>query len=426
MVSAKPGAYVWYVSVILALAYTLSYLDRQLPFILTESIKADLSLSDTQLGLLTGAMFSLVYCTMAFPIASIADRYSRKWLIAGSVFTWSGVTALGGLSQNFLQLSASRIGVAIGEAGCIPASHSMIADYFTPRFRARAMSIFHSASATGIVLGLGLGGLINEMANWRMAMILLGAPGLLLTVLIIFTVREPKRAQPPPTATAAGTAPATLMETLRRLVKHPTFRHLMIAGILQAITSAGLQAFAPSYAIRTFGLDSAQVGLTYGLCMGVTGIVGTLIGGQVADRLRRRRPSDALVFAGLGMLASAPCFFIALSSHSYWVFVAMLGVATMTSHFYVAAAFTTMQSLAEPRMHAKTTAIYLFALSGVGAAVGPLVVGMMSDWLIAAGSANSLRVALLVALIPKAWAGVHYFLAARGLNRSSEGAPVTQ
>jgi predicted MFS family arabinose efflux permease len=418
-----PGPYAWYVAVILMSAYALSFIDRKLPFILVESIKRDLHVSDTQIGLLTGVMFALVYSTVAIPIASFADRHSRKRLIAVSVLLWSGVTTLGGLSTNFWQLAASRVGVAAGEAACTPAAHSMIADYFKPKFRSRAMGLYFVGAQLGIVLGLALGGWINELANWRVAMFLLGAPGLVLTLLMLFTVKEPKRAPSPVAEAAATLRPVKFGEAMRALFRHSTFTHLMIAALLSSFTSGAVQAFTPAYIIRTFHFTSAQTGLSYGLIMGGAGAIGALLGGSVGDRLRVSHPRRALIFVAVAMALGAPCMAVAFMSGSYWVFLALIFVAQVGSMTYAGPSFAIIQGLVEPRMHAVASAVYLFALSGIGLSLGPLAVGAISDFLKAHGSSNSLRWALLVVIVPRLWSGVHYLIAALRLDVPAAAVP---
>lgn len=185
--------YSWYVASVLMVVYVLSFIDRKLPFILVESIKRDLDLSDTQVGLLTGLVFSLIYATASLPLARVADRSSRPRLIAIVVAVWSLMTAVGGFATSFAQLAVARAGVAIGEAGCTPASHSLLADYFPESRRGLAISIFMMGAPIGILVGLSLGGLINDLADWRVAMWMVGAPGLLIAVLVFCTVREPNR-----------------------------------------------------------------------------------------------------------------------------------------------------------------------------------------------------------------------------------------
>jgi predicted MFS family arabinose efflux permease len=411
---AKPGAYAWYVVVVLMLCYVLSMIDRKFPFILVESIKADLKLSDTQIGLLTGIMFAAIYSILAIPVASLADRLSRKAIIGGAIFIWSGLTAIGGFAQNFLQLAGSRAGVAIGESACSPAAHSMIADYFPRRFRARALGLYFAGAHIGALLGLVLGGWINDLANWRVAMMLLGAPGLFLALLFLFTIKEPPR-RPHPEPVAVGDKPG-MWEVIVILFRQPVFVHLMIAAIAFMFTSGAVQAFTPAFIMRTYGYSSEWTGLTYGMVAGSAGIIGSLVGGLVGDRLLRQR-WQGLAFVGCAFAIAAPAMFVAYIVHSYALFLVLLFISQVGDSTYAGPSFATLQSLVSPRMHAVASAVYLFALSGVGVSLGPVVAGLISDHLKAIGIENPLRWALMLVVIPKILASLHYFLAARRMRR---------
>lgn len=414
-----PSPYAWYVLGVLMLCYVLSMIDRKFPFILIESIKADLKLSDTQIGLLTGVMFAAIYSTLAIPVASLADRISRRKIIGGAIFIWSGLTAMGGFAQNFVHLAGSRAGVAIGELACSPAAHSMIADYFPGRFRARALGIYFAGAHIGALLGLALGGWINELADWRMAMILLGIPGIGVALLFLFTVREPRRRAAPVPSEAPDKA--GLREVLATLIRIPVFIHLMIAAIAFMFTSGALQAFTPAYIMRTWGYSSDWTGLTYGLAAGGAGIIGSILGGAMGDRLARNR-ARGLAFVGVAFVISTPVMFLAFWVQSYPLFLFLFFLSQAADTTYSGPSFATLQSLTHPRMHAVASAIYLFALSGIGVSLGPMVAGMISDHLTSIGVAELLRWALMLVVIPKALAAVHYFLAARRM-RSLENQP---
>jgi predicted MFS family arabinose efflux permease len=417
----RPGAYAWYVVVVLMLCYVLSMIDRKFPFILVESIKADLKLSDTQIGLLTGIMFAAVYSILAIPVASLADRLSRKTIIGGAIFVWSGLTAMGGFAQNFVQLAGSRAGVAIGESACSPAAHSMIADYFPRKFRARALGLYFAGAHVGALLGLVLGGWINDLANWRVAMMMLGAPGVVMALLFITTVREPPR-RPHVEAPVVNPDRPGMREAMVTLCRLPVFVHLMIAAICFMFTSGAVQAFSPAYIMRTWGYSSEWTGLTYGMAAGLAGISGSLLGGLVGDRLLKHR-WQGLAFVGTAFAIAAPAMFVAYIVHSYALFLLLLFISQVGDSTYAGPSFATLQSLVSPRMHAVASAIYLFALSGIGVSLGPVVAGMISDHLKADGVANPLRWALMLIVIPKVLASVHYFLAARRLRRSDEAIP---
>jgi predicted MFS family arabinose efflux permease len=414
----KPGLYAWYVVIMLMLVYVLSMIDRKFPYILVESIKADLHLSDTQIGLLTGVMFAAIYSTVAIPIAALSDRYSRKRIIGGAVFIWSILTALGGFAQNFWHLAFSRAGVAVGESATTPAAHSIIADYFTPKYRARALGVYFVGAYIGALLGLVLGGWINDLANWRVAMFILGAPGILLTLLVMFTIKEPPRRTDDGAHAKAADRPP-LWEAIRTLFRKPVFVHLMMAGVLFMITSGAIQAFTPAYIMRTYGMSSTQVGFSYGLVAGLAGACGSLLGGVVGDRLRKSHPWKALLFVCCAFTIAVPCLLMAYITHNYYLFLGLFFVAQLGASTYGGPSFATLQGLVSPRMHAVASAIYLFALSGVGVSLGPLIAGMLSDLFKAHHVGNPLRLALILVVLPKIWSALHYLLAALRLRKEA-------
>ncbi len=421
---APPTRLAWYTLGVLTIAYTVSLVDRKLPFILADSIKRDLNLSDTQLGLVTGAMFAIVYATVAVPIATLADRTSRKRLIAAAVFAWSALTAAGGLAQNFWQLASTRMGVAVGESVLTPSGHSMIADLFANRYRARAIAIYFLGGQLGILIGLAVGGWINEMADWRVAMLLLGVPGILLTLLIVFTLKEPTRIERQKKAAAEPSPP--VLQVIWMMARQPTLIHLVIASTLASAASGGLQAFLPSHVVRTFHMGTASIGLTYGLAMGLAGFTGVLLGGVVGDWLRRKSPWKALGFVGIGEAIGVPCIALAVLAPSYPLFLVLVFLSHTGGSFSTGPTYATLQSLMRSSTHARATAIFLFCVSGMGLAMGPLVTGMMSDAMSSMGAQASLQTALLILAIPKLWASAHYMLSAwclRRHDRVAEPAP---
>jgi predicted MFS family arabinose efflux permease len=412
----RPGLYAWYVVVVLMLVYILSMIDRKFPYILVESIKADLHLSDTQIGLLTGVMFAAIYSTVAIPIAALSDRHSRKRIIGVAVLVWSALTAIGGFAQNFWHLAFSRAGVAVGESGATPAAHSIIADYFTPKYRARALGLYFVGAHVGALLGLVLGGWINDLANWRVAMFALGAPGIVLTLIVMFTVKEPPRRQQVGAQNETMDRMA-LWQAIKILFSKPVFVHLMMAAVLFMITSGALQAFTPAYIMRTYGMSSTQVGFSYGIVAGLAGAFGSLFGGYVGDRLRSLHPWKALAFVAAALAMGVPCLLLAYFTSNYYLFLFLFFIAQFGASTYGGPSFATLQGLVSPRMHAVASAIYLFALSGVGVAIGPVIAGMMSDLFKTQGVENPLRLALIIIVLPKLWSAGHYVAAALRLRK---------
>ncbi len=407
----------WYTLGVLMFAYVLCLMDRKLPFILVEPIRHDLGLSDTQIGLLTGLMFTLVYSTSAIPVARLADRFSRKWVMTWSVVVWSALTSAGGFAQNFWQLAAARAGVAIGESGAMPSSHSMLADMFPEHRRATAASIFMAGAPIGILLGMAAGGIISHLADWRTAMILIGLPGILLGLVMAFTIREPERVAMPKNAPKMG-----MVQAAKILFARPTFRHLTFAAMLSSLAGTATQSFGPAFMMRNWGLSTAETGISYGLVLGIGGLIGALSGGAIADRLRRYDERAGIwLVAGIIALA-APFQVFCWFAPTYPLFLALMFIPQISTMIYAGPVYPALQSLAGPQMRAMAVAFYLFLLNGVGQSLGPLLTGVLSDGLRSRFGEDSLQISLFVLGFLKVWSAIHYFLAAMSIRKDLEHA----
>ena len=270
-----------YVLVLLTLVYALNFIDRQILVILQESIKVDMDLSDSQLGLLTGFAFAIFYVSVGIPIARWADLGNRRNIVSLAVAVWSGMTALSGFTQNFWQLLLARIGVGVGEAGGSPPSHSMISDYYPVEQRGSALSFYSTGVYLGILFGFLIGGWINSEFGWRVAFFVVGVPGFLVALLVRFTIREPVRGG---LEGRALEVPATFGETLRTLKGFGSFKLFAVAAGLNAFSSYGIGNFTPSFLIRSHGFSSLEVGTSLALITGIGGALGTYMGGVLADR----------------------------------------------------------------------------------------------------------------------------------------------
>ncbi|MDA7853342.1 MFS transporter, partial [Porticoccaceae bacterium] len=281
--SATPvsPAYRRYVLVLLTLVYALNFIDRQILVILQESIKADMDLSDSQLGLLTGFAFAIFYVSVGIPIARWADVGNRRNIVSLAIAVWSGMTALSGLTQNFWQLLLARIGVGVGEAGGSPPSHSIISDYYPAEQRGSALSFYSTGVYLGILFGFLIGGWINSQFGWRAAFFVVGVPGFLVALLVRFTIREPLRGG---LDGRAHETPATFGATLSKLKSFGSFRLFAIGAGLNAFSSYGIGNFMPSFLIRSHDFTSMQVGTSLALITGIGGALGTYFGGVLADR----------------------------------------------------------------------------------------------------------------------------------------------
>ena len=413
----KMRPYTWYALILMMTIYTVSLLDRKLPFILVESIKEDLSLSDTQVGLISGLVFTLTYSIAGIPVARLADRVVRKHVITVSLIVWSILTTMGGFAQNFWQLAAARMGVAIGESGATPAAHSIIGDMVPKSRRAFAIGVYMTGAPIGILIGLSLGGIINDLANWRIAMIVLGAPGLLLSVLVLFTLKEPLRRHLSEPAAQASKAEKP-KKGLVFLFSQPAFRQMFIGGVIFTTSTGAMLAFTPAFIMRTYDMSSSQTGLTYGILAGLSGAVGALGGGALNDRLQKWDTRAGLWLVAACLALSAPLLALAYSGPGYILFLALLFIPQATGMVYAGPSFSAIQTLFESRLHAFATAVFLFGLNGVGLSLGPLIAGAVSDILSAMGKADSLQTALFVLAFGKLWAAVHYLLAASAFKKS--------
>ena len=406
-----------YVLVMLLVVYVFNFLDRQIVTILAEPIKIDLGLSDTQIGLMTGLAFAVFYTVLGIPIARLADRANRVSIISAALVIWSAMTALCGMAQNFAQMLAARIGVGVGEAGCSPPAHSLIADYFPPDKRASALSIYALGIPIGSILGLLAGGWIAEWYGWRTAFFLVGVPGIALALLFKLTVREPLRGMSDPRRdeNAAAEQPP-LGETLRTLLARRTLVHLAMGGALTSFVGYGLGQWMPAFFMRIHGMGIAETATYFGLILGVASAVGTLLGGTIADRLRTW---DERIYAWLpaaGVLVAFPFYVVAMTMNSPYLAIAVLVVPSLLNSLWLGPTFGTIQNLAPTRMRAIASAVLLFVLNIIGLGLGPFLVGVFSDLLIPFAGADSLRWAILLATVAYFWAGAHFLLAARNLR----------
>lgn len=399
---------------LLTLIYTANYVDRQIVAILLQSIKTDMDLSDTQLGMLTGLAFGIFYATLGIPIAYLADRISRKKIIIASLSLFSVMTFACGLAQNYAQLLLARIGVGVGEAGTNPPSHAMIADMYGPSERATPLAVF----ALGINLGLFVafigGGWISDNYGWRTAIQVIALPGLGLAVLAWFTMREPPRGMSD--NQTDGEAPP-MKETFAYMWQTKSIRHLIIGSTLIITVGYGAIAWLPSFFIRVHEMTATQVGSMLALFIGIGGAVGTALGGIAADGLGKRDVRWNLwLVAGLG-IATAPFSFMAYMAASlegaiYWIIFPML-----TGALYFGPTLAMLHTLVKPEMRSLASAIMLFINNIVGLGVGPLSIGIMSDYLTPLYGERGLGYALASFILIGIWGNCHYFIAARSLKK---------
>lgn len=393
----RRGYRAWVLALLTA-GCALNFLDRQLVVILQEPIRQEFGLSDTQLGLLSGFGFAGIYVVSGVFVALWSETRARRGVIALAIGTWSLMTALFGLAQGYGQLLLARMGVAIGESGGGPPSHSLISDLYPPERRAMALAIYTSGVNIGILLGFLLGGWLNELHGWRTAFFVLGLPGVLLALVVRFTVAEPVRGAYDRVPGAAVAARPRLGSALRVLWSSASFRWLALASAFQAFALYGIGAWFPSYLIRGFGLGTAEVGTWLALLAGGVGALGTLAGGWFGDRLARRDPRWYLwlpLACGLFGLPFAVAMFLVDDAHAA---LALNAVPMLANFVYLPPVLAAAHRLVDAQMRATTSAVLFFVINLIGMGGGPVFVGALSDALAPAMGADALRVAILCAL----------------------------
>ncbi|GMM92157.1 spinster family MFS transporter [Qipengyuania sp. MTN3-11] len=424
--SANPYArksYRYFVLGVLTLVYALNFLDRQLLVILQEQIKAELLLSDTQLGLLSGFAFALFYVSCGIPIARWADQGTRRSIIALALSVWSVMTAASGLAQNYLHLLLARIGVGVGEAGGSPPAHSMISDIFRKEERATALSIYSIGIYIGILLGFALGGWVADTFGWRTAFFVVGLPGVLVAVFLRFTVKEPMRGWSE--GRQADTTPAPpFRQVLGFLWSRRTFRNLALAGSLQALVIYGIGNWLPSYFLRNFEIGLTELGIWMALTSGFGGGAGSFFGGWMADRLGARDARWYVWGPAILMLAIAPVLLVILTTPTLLVALILTGVFHFLSASYLGPALAVSHGLVGLRMRALTSAIFFFFINLIGLGLGPVIVGYLSDSFAAGGNDDALAHAMLITgCFASLWAVLHYVLASRTVRADLDASP---
>lgn len=392
---------------ILLVVYVFNFIDRQIVNILAEPIARDLQLSDTQIGLMTGLAFALFYTVLGIPIARFADRAttSRPKLIATALAVWSAMTALCGLAQNFWQLLLARIGVGVGEAGCTPPAHSLISDIVPPEKRSSALAFYSLGIPVGTLMGMIIGGTLVDLMGWREAFLLVGLPGVVLALVVWFVLKDPRRsdaaailrAQNQPAAMPMGAA-------LKEVLGSRAFVLLLFAGSAASFLAYGKTTWTTIFFQRTHDMTPGQVGFWFGIVTGIGGMLGTWLGGYLADRFGAVNRRHVLSAPAVGMALAVPLAIAAYHAPSWPLALALLFVPTVFNSFYYGPCYSAAQGLVPLRARAIAAATLLFFQNLIGLGLGPLFFGMLSDWLQPAFGADSVRYVLygaaLLGLVP--------------------------
>ncbi len=477
-----PG-YRAYVLTALLVVYIFNFIDRSIVNILTEPIKLAFELEDWQMGLLGGPAFAVLYTFLGIPIARGAERFNRVVIIATAVAVWSLFTALCGLAVSFLMLFLFRVGVSIGEAGCTPPAQSLIADYFKPSSRATAVSIYALGVPIGGMLAsifggqlagidgaefgawiasMGLGPLFgtldwSNVEGWRIAFVVVGVPGLLVSLIVWRTVKEPPRGYTDPAA-LQNLERASFGEALAVLIKKPAYCHVVFGAMLASFVGYGVAQFTTSFLIRTHNLTIQDASLLFGLVIGVMAAIGVFSSGWLSDKMSQRYPNALSWLPALGLGVSVPLYAYGYLQENLWYAMPALMAASTLHYFYLGPMYAISGGVVDSRMRATSVAITLFVVNLLGYGLGPLLVGLLSTYLkgmfldgyslgltleackplialapdaraaldaaqleqlnaCTDSDARGLQWSIVVTVCIYGWAGIHYLLAGRTLSR---------
>ncbi len=413
-------AYRAYALGLLVVVYIFNFIDRSILGILVEPIKQDLGVSDTMMGFLGGIAFATFYTFLGIPIARLADNGSRRNVLAVCLALWSAATALCGLAQNFFHLLAARIGVAVGEAGGSPPSHSMISDMFPADKRATALAIYALGIPIGTMLGNLGGGWINEVFDWRSAFLVVGLPGVLLALIVRFTLREPPRGAAEGLEMGRGEAPP-VMEVFKYLWERKSFKLMALGGSLHAFVGYGVGYWIPAMFNRSHGLTTGEMGIAL-FYLGFASIAGTFLGGYLGDKFGKKDVRWYLWLPGLATLISVPFSTFVYLYHAPYTALWVLSISYFLGAYYLGPTFSLTQGLVGLRMRALASSILLFILNIIGLGLGPQFTGIASDVLNITTDLgpDSLRWALVISLVFNVLSAFFYLLASRTLKEDME------
>lgn len=396
---------------LLTLVYAISLVDRSVIGILLEAIKQDMAVTDTVMGLVTGFGFAVLYGLVSIPVAVWADYANRRNIVAMGLMVFSLATSLTGLAANIYHILIGRLFLAAGEATQLAPSVSMLADRFPPQSRARVMAVFGAGPSIGIILGLSAAGFLNAEFGWRITLMILGIPGMLLALLVRFTMAEPVRADEAAAPTAAPVAAEHsrplrkhgFITSLRFLFGQPAFVCMLLATALNAWPLFATTIWGPAFMGRVHGLDTAQNGLLFGLVYGVLGVGGALSGGVISDLMSANQENRKLRFPALAAAIVFPAYLVFLMADTLWLVVVALGMIAFMANTQMGPVWAMLQSVSPIRMRATGAACFQLLLQLIGMGLGPFLVGYLSDQFAGSYGAESIRYAMF--LLPVAALG---------------------
>ncbi|MFK7732469.1 MAG: spinster family MFS transporter [Pseudomonadales bacterium] len=393
-----------------------NYLDRMILAILLEPIKAEFALSDTQLGLLTGLAFAMFYASFGIPLARLADTGNRRSIIAWSLAAWSALTMACGMAQSFIQLLVARIGVAIGEAGAVPPSHSLIGDYYPPEKRAGALAVFSLGSTVGYLIGFALGGFVAEHYGWRMAFLLVGFPGLLFALVVRFCLAEPRLSE----QHSVQAADDSVWLAARLLLAKRSYCFILAGFSFYAILSYGATQWVASFLIRTHGMGLAEVGFKYGMVVSLSTAAGVLAGGWLSNRLYDSDIRWSVWLPAIACLLGFPVSIAVFSLADTSVVIMLMGVLGFSFGVTTPPAMAAVHLIAGERRRALAIAFVFLMTNLVGLGIGPVVIGAASDWLAKTYGDSALGIAILSCHVLLLVAAVCFHVSGRSLQSDAE------
>lgn len=403
----------------LTIVFMLSTIDRTILAILLEPIREEFQVPDWQLGLLSGLAFSALYAGGGIFVAILADRGDRARIINIALAIWSVMTVLCGMANSFVTLALARAGVGLGESGCLPPSHSLISDITPPHRRGSAMGIYSIGSIMGLAISYILGGWVAQHYGWRSAFLIAGIPGIMLAFAMPFIVRDPRRSV---VALTAPTVPPAPLAAVKWIFGKRSMLHIFAAASLAAAEAAGVMMFVPSFLARSHGLATADIGLTLGLLIGITGSIGVFGAGWLSDRLATRNRHWMLRVPAIAMIARVPFLAIFFTVKDTNIALAAFACSGLLAPAWLAPTYAAVQSVAPANIRAMAAACLLFVYNILGLGLGPLIVGGISDSLKGLLGSESLRGALLSFLVFAVWSAFHYFRASNHLEKDMKDA----
>ncbi len=399
---------------ILTGVYIFNFIDRQILVILQESIKQDLGLSDTQLGLMSGFSFAIFYASFGIPIARLADKGNRRNIIAVSLVIWSAMTAISGRAQNFVQLLLARIGVGIGEAGGSPPAHSIISDLYPPAKRATALAIYSTGISIGVLIGFLGGGWIDQYFGWRTAFMVVGIPGIIYAMVLRFTVKEPPRGLSEDNPDLQEHQ--SNKEVFQLLWRARSFRYLALGTGMVAFVNYSVSSWLPSFMARLHGMSSGEIGTWLSLIFGIGTGLGYFMGGYLCDRIEKKDKRWYLWIPAMGLILAIPLSLVSFFTSNTHVALFSIAIPAFLSSIYLAPCIALTHGIVSVRMRAMASAILFFVLNIIGLGCGPFVVGIISDPLQPSLGVESLRWALSSSILANVLGAIFFLMAVKTIR----------